>query len=145
MKNVATQGVPCRAGAGSHTTSHNPHSEQFGASTTTFKTNVFIGTSSPYCAPFTKILYLITVSNQKVPQVIFDKLIKLGETEKVEFKSSFNQDVCEAVCAFANKRGGTIFIGLKSPEKILGLQLGDESLQQWLNEIKSKTPVGITF
>lgn len=77
--------------------------------------------------------------------MIFDKLIKLGETEKVEFKSSFNQDVCEAVCAFANKRGGTIFIGLKSPEKILGLQLGDESLQQWLNEIKSKTPVGITF
>ena len=69
----------------------------------------------------------------------FDEQIKLGESEKVEFKTSFNQEVTEAVCAFANKHGGTIFIGLKSPEKVLGLQLGEESLQQWLNEIKSKT------
>ena len=58
----------------------------------------------------------------------FEEKIKLGENEKVEFKTSFNQEVVEAVCAFANKRGGNIFIGLKSPEKVLGLQLGEESL-----------------
>lgn len=75
----------------------------------------------------------------KAFQVRFDKQIELGENEKVEFKSSFNQEVIESVCAFANKRGGTIFIGLKSREKVLGLQIGEESLQQRLNEIKSKT------
>lgn len=77
-------------------------------------------------------------------QLTYDKQIALGENSKVEFKSTFNQEVVESVCAFANKLGGTIFIGLKSAEKVLGLQLGPESLQHWLNEIKSKTePVQI--
>ena len=66
-------------------------------------------------------------------------MISAGENSKVEFKSSFNQETIESVCAFANKKGGTIFIGLKSREKILGLQVGEESVQNWLNEIKSKT------
>ena len=69
----------------------------------------------------------------------FEELITLGENEKIEFKSSFNQEVIESVCAFANKHGGTIIIGLKSSEKVHGTQLGEESLQQWINEIKSKT------
>ena len=69
----------------------------------------------------------------------FEELITLGENEKIEFKSSFNQEVIESVCAFANKYGGTIIIGLKSSEKVHGTQLGEESLQQWINEIKSKT------
>lgn len=68
-----------------------------------------------------------------------EKMISAGENSKVEFKSSFNQETIESVCAFANKKGGTIFIGLKSREKILGLQVGEESVQNWLNEIKSKT------
>ena len=74
----------------------------------------------------------------------FTDLVKSGENEIIEFKSSFNQEVVESVCAFANRNGGTIIIGLKSPEKVYGLQLGEESVQQWLNEIKSKTePVQI--
>ncbi len=77
-------------------------------------------------------------------QLTYDEQIALGENSKVEFKSTFNQEVVESVCAFANKHGGTIFIGLKSADRILGLQLGSKSLQQWLNEIKGKTePVQI--
>lgn len=66
-------------------------------------------------------------------------LLAAGESATVEFKTSFNQEAIEAICAFANKRGGIVFVGLKNSEKILGVQLAQESLQTWLNEIKSKT------
>ena len=65
--------------------------------------------------------------------------ITSGESKNVEFKSSFNQETIEAVGAFANKCGGTIFIGLKSSSNVTGLQLAEESVQKWINEIKSKT------
>ena len=69
----------------------------------------------------------------------YETIIKAGESSTVEFKSSFNQELVEAVGAFANKRGGIIVVGLKSSDRVTGLQLADESLQKWLNEIKSKT------
>ena len=69
----------------------------------------------------------------------YESVIKAGESSTVEFKSSFNQEVIEAVGAFANKHGGVIFVGLKSCDRVLGLELAEESLQKWLNEIKSKT------
>lgn len=69
----------------------------------------------------------------------YDSIIKTGESSTVEFKSTFNQEVVEAVGAFANKRGGIIVVGLKSSDRVMGLQLADESMQKWLNEIKSKT------
>ena len=69
----------------------------------------------------------------------YDSIIKTGESSTVEFKSTFNQEVVETVGAFANKRGGIIVVGLKSSDRVMGLQLADESMQKWLNEIKSKT------
>ena len=71
--------------------------------------------------------------------MLLEKMISKGENSKVEFKSSFNQETIESVCAFANKKGGTIFVGLKSLTKVHGVQIGEESVQNWLNEIKSKT------
>lgn len=32
-------------------------------------------------------------------------LLAAGESATVEFKTSFNQEAIEAICAFANKRG----------------------------------------
>lgn len=69
----------------------------------------------------------------------FIKAIESGETENIEFKSSFNQETIEAIGAFANKHGGTIFIGLKSRTKVMGIEIAEETIQKWLNEIKSKT------
>lgn len=56
-------------------------------------------------------------------------LIPEGESGKLEFKTSFNQEVIESVCAFANKKGGVVVIGLKSKDKVLGVQVGSETLQ----------------
>lgn len=69
----------------------------------------------------------------------FEQLIKDGENQHVEFKSNFNVDVLESLVAFANTEGGTVYIGISDKGKITGVNLNDESIQHWVNEIKSKT------
>ena len=39
-------------------------------------------------------------------------IFKVGENETVEFKSSFNNEVIETLVAFANAKGGQLFLGL---------------------------------
>jgi len=65
-------------------------------------------------------------------------LLKEGETEQVEFKSSFNAEAIESLVAFANRKGGTVLVGVNKG-RIHGAQLSPESVPQWLNEIKGKT------
>ena len=38
--------------------------------------------------------------------------IKLGESQTAEFKNSFQKEVIKTVVAFANTKGGKIFIGV---------------------------------
>ena len=65
--------------------------------------------------------------------------IKDGESESFEFKSSFNTETIETLVAFANTKGGTVFVGINNKGVISGVSLNTESVQQWVNEIKSKT------
>ena len=67
-------------------------------------------------------------------------LIKKGESKTTEFKRNFDQSALETVCAFANASGGILFIGIEDG-KIANkdFQIGDETLQKWINEIKNKT------
>jgi len=41
--------------------------------------------------------------------------------------------------AFANTKGGTVFIGVEDNGKVAGIQIGPESVQQWINQIKTST------
>lgn len=61
------------------------------------------------------------------------------ENETIEFKSSFNIATIETLTAFANTKGGSVYIGISDSRKIVGVALSPESIQQWVNEIKSKT------
>lgn len=67
------------------------------------------------------------------------KTIADGESQKVELKSSFNVEAMESVAAFANAEGGKVFIGVSNKGKIVGVEVNAESIQNWVNEIKSKT------
>ena len=52
------------------------------------------------------------------------ELIEQGESHVVEFKKSttdITKDVYESVCAFSNRDGGHIFLGVKDNGKILGV------------------------
>ena len=65
--------------------------------------------------------------------------IKKGESETVEFKSSLDQAAIETLAAFANTKGGYVFVGVADSGKIVGVQLGNETIPQWLNQIKTST------
>ncbi len=70
--------------------------------------------------------------------------MKLVEDQHIEFKSAFNEDVIETLVAFANTKGGRVLIGVSDNGKpVKDFTIGKESMQQWLNQIKTKTQPSI--
>lgn len=67
------------------------------------------------------------------------QLILKGENQTCEFKANFNADTIETLVAFANSKGGNVLIGISDKGKIVGTKTNNESVQNWINEIKSKT------
>ena len=70
-------------------------------------------------------------------------LLSNGEGLTIEFKSSFNTEVVETLVAFANTSGGSVLVGISNDLKLIGVSINPESIQNWLNEIKSKTTPSI--
>ena len=66
-------------------------------------------------------------------------IITQGESDTVEFKQSFSKSVIETLVAFSNTRGGRVIIGVKNDKSISGVSVTEESVQQWINEIKQNT------
>jgi ATP-dependent DNA helicase RecG len=59
-----------------------------------------------------------------------------SETQHIELKSGFNEDVIETLTAFANTKGGRVLVGVAdSGLPVKGFTVGKESIQKWLNEI----------
>jgi ATP-dependent DNA helicase RecG len=71
------------------------------------------------------------------------KLIAAGESQTLEFKASFSNEAAETIAAFSNTSGGTVLLGVADNGDIAGLTLTPEKLQQWVNEIKTKTTPAI--
>lgn len=67
------------------------------------------------------------------------KLIKGGENEKVEFKMRFGDETIETITSFANATGGSVIVGINNSGQIIGINIGKETIQSWVNEIKNKT------
>jgi ATP-dependent DNA helicase RecG len=66
------------------------------------------------------------------------------ETQHIEFKSKFNEDVIETLVAFANAKGGKVLVGVNDDgQPVKNFTIGKESLQNWINEIKIKTQPSI--
>jgi len=70
-------------------------------------------------------------------------IINQGESQTVEFKSSFQKEVIISIVAFANAKGGRIFIGVNDNAEVLGITLKREVLQDWINQIKLNTQPSI--
>lgn len=71
--------------------------------------------------------------------IVLEELIKLGEGEKLEFKSNFNNELIETLVAFANTLGGKVVVGINQKNEFTGVLMNAESVQNWINEIKNKT------
>jgi len=70
-------------------------------------------------------------------------IIPKKESDKIEFKPVLNNIVIETLVAFSNTKGGTVFVGVADNSKVSGISLGQETLPQFINEIKSKTTPSI--
>ncbi|MBA7582165.1 hypothetical protein ES708_24085 [subsurface metagenome] len=70
-------------------------------------------------------------------------IVKEGESETVEFKSNFNNETIITLCAFANTKGGMVIIGVSDSGDIKGVLINQESVKNWINEIKLKTEPSI--
>ena len=67
-------------------------------------------------------------------------IITNGENENTEFKSSFADSAIETLVAFANTKGGKIVIGVDNKGNFnSNFKIGNETIQNWANEIKLKT------
>lgn len=71
------------------------------------------------------------------------ELLQGGESDTVEFKTSFGREAMETLAAFVNARGGTLIIGVNDAKKVVGVSLSPQSLQQWINQVKIITAPAI--
>ncbi len=69
----------------------------------------------------------------------FEFLISEGEGYDLEFKEKFSDEVIESLVAFANHKGGRVVIGIDKKKILKGVSINKESVQNWINEIKTKT------
>ncbi len=69
------------------------------------------------------------------------KTIRKGESEQLELKPSFSQvnEIIETVSAFSNKSGGSVIVRVSGSGKILGLQIGEDTIERLCNKIKDST------
>jgi ATP-dependent DNA helicase RecG len=67
------------------------------------------------------------------------KMIKKGESETLEFKENFSEEVIETAVAFSNKSGGIILVGIADNGEIKGVSAGKETLKDWSNKISQVT------
>ncbi|MCJ7812814.1 helix-turn-helix domain-containing protein [bacterium] len=67
------------------------------------------------------------------------EIIEKGESETVEFKENFDKEAIETTGAFANTKGGNIFIGVSDKGKMIGVQLRKETVNSWVNQIIQST------
>jgi predicted HTH transcriptional regulator len=69
------------------------------------------------------------------------QLLHAGESETLEFKQSVGEirEIIETAGGFANGQGGTIIIGVTSTGKVLGVDIGKDTLESLANSIQQQT------
>jgi ATP-dependent DNA helicase RecG len=65
--------------------------------------------------------------------------LRRGESDTVEFKKGFDRETIETLSAFANTRGGRVFVGVSDSGRVSGIEVGKETLQNWINQVKLST------
>ena len=69
------------------------------------------------------------------------KLISGEESEHLEFKESLRlkEEICQAVSAFSNANGGSILVGVLNDGKVIGVDIGRNTLEELANYVKRNT------
>jgi len=69
------------------------------------------------------------------------KIISQDESETVEFKKSLSEskEIIKTISAFANTKGGKIFIGISNSGKVLSVEIGKDTTERLVNQITQST------
>lgn len=67
-------------------------------------------------------------------------ILKDGESTTIEFKETLNKELKKSVCAFANTKGGRIFIGIKDDGTPVGVK-NEQYKQEISDELQSLRPL----
>jgi len=69
------------------------------------------------------------------------EMILMGESDALEFKESTGEwkEIIKTVSAFANTKGGIIFVGINDKKKVSGIQIGENTIEDLANKIKENT------
>ncbi len=71
------------------------------------------------------------------------KLFQQGESDTVEFKEAFPRsasDIAKEIAAFANNKGGLIFIGLSDSGDLIGVEQPDKIIQRIIGIVRQCNP-----
>ena len=63
------------------------------------------------------------------------------ETQDIEYKENFGEGALRTLCAFANTKGGTLYIGVSDEGKVKGINLDNEILKNISDKIVSSLGV----
>lgn len=68
-----------------------------------------------------------------------------SESETIELKSSVVADLCKEVIAFANTKGGTLYIGVEDNGTVIGVDSTDRVTSQINNMVRDSIKPDITM
>ena len=63
------------------------------------------------------------------------------ESENIELKSSFGEwkEIIISLSAFANKKGGTVIVGIDDKGQPLHMQLGNKTIEDFVSKVRNHT------
>ncbi len=85
------------------------------------------------------IINMIKMQREIIPVHVFEEIVTLGEGYKAEFKatlpSSFS--IAKSLCAFANSKGGNLFVGINES----GITVGVKNKKSELDKLEEALPL----
>lgn len=67
------------------------------------------------------------------------------ESENLELKSQITGDICKEIIAFANSKGGKLYIGIEDNGQVIGVKNSDKSILQLNNMIRNSIKPDVTM
>ena len=67
------------------------------------------------------------------------------ESEVIELKSEVVSDLCKEVIAFANTKGGTLYIGVRNDGTVVGIEDADRVTLQINNMVRDSIKPDVTM
>lgn len=97
------------------------------------------------------IFHFYSLEKVKIMSIMYYRFLHLGgitmnfETENIEFKSQFTNDIYKEVIAFANTNGGIIYVGIDDEGNVIGLTDVDNEYTRITNGIRDAIMPDVTM